>query len=812
MVTGPERMGRGDGATMTGGATVGWPAAEAAGAGCLHCGSAVPAGARDRFCCLGCRAVHAVLMREGLGRYYTLGGGEGAPVAAQAGPRDASWLEVMAAQLRESDGVTRLELDVQGLHCAACVWLQEELFTRRSKSCGGGISAEVNPARGRIELRVTRAFDLRAFVADVEACGYRLGPPRRDALPDGSGLVFRMGVALALMMNAMLFSVPLYFGLVSGPVYELFRWLAFAIAGASVLVGGPVFFRGAYGALRRGVLHLDVPISVGLLLAFGGSTWAFFAERSRGAYFDTLATFTALMLVGRWLQERVLSQNRARLLADDGVENLLVRRLEGGRLVVVRVAEVRKGDLLAVPPGDLFAVDATLQADATLRLDWISGESAPCGYAAGATAPAGAFNAGESATTAVAAEDFAGSALPSLLRAPVQAPDQARTTPWWQRVTAVWVAAVLTLATVGFVAWAVVTGDIPRALEVATAVLVVTCPCAFGIASPMAYELVQSGLRRRGLFVRSPSLLDRLPQVRHVLFDKTGTLTTGSLTLRDPSVLDGLSSGDLGSLYNLCARSTHPHSVAVRRALEDRGHDVVWDATARVREVPGSGVELDEGVVVWRLGRAAWALGPDAGPGLVLVRGGVLRARFDTDEERRHDARAEVEALQSEGYPVWILSGDAPDRAAAMAASLGVAPDRCLGGMSPEAKAAWVAAHDRRDTLMVGDGVNDAQAVEAAFCSLTPALDRPFLPARTDGWFVTPGVQPVRDALHGARALQRVLRRTLGLATVYNVAAVGLSLAGWMTPLRCAVLMPVTSLSIVAMTVASLGSGRWSWR
>jgi len=751
-------------------------------------------------------------MREGLGRYYDLGGGEGAPVTAADSVRDASWLEVMEAELRASEGVVRVELDVQGLHCAACVWLQEEVFARRARSGGGGLSAEVNPARGRITMQLTRAFDLRGFVDDIEQCGYRLGPPRREALADGSGLVFRMGVALALMMNAMLFSVPLYFGLVSGPVFALFRWLAFGIAAASVLVGGPVFFRGAYGALRRGVLHLDVPISLGLILAFGGSTWAFFAQRTHGAYFDTLATFTALMLVGRWLQERVLSQNRARLLADDGVDNLLVRRLEQGRVAVVKVAAIRTGDVLVVAPGDLLAVAAKLESDATLRLDWISGESAPRVYAAGDTAPAGAFNASESALTAVATEDFAGSMLPTLLRAPVQRLDVARATPWWQRVTAVWVAAVLALATLGGVGWAVATGDLARALEVATAVLVVTCPCAFGIASPMAYELVQAGLRRRGLFVRSASLLDRLPRIRRVVFDKTGTLTTGALTLRDPAALDALDPDDLSALYNLAARSTHPHSVAVRMALESRDIPVTWNAAVQTREVPGSGVELVHGGVCWRLGRADWAVGEGAGTGLVLSRDGAVRVQLPTDEQRRHDARHEVAALHAEGYEVWILSGDAPTRVAAMAASLGVAPGRALGAMSPDDKAAWIEAHDQHDTLMVGDGVNDARAVEAAFCALTPALDRPFLPARTDGWFVTPGLQPVRDALHGARALQSVLRRTLALATAYNVVAVGLSLAGWMTPLRCAVLMPATSLSIVALTVASLGSGRWSWK
>ncbi len=778
-------------------------------AACLHCGTALADDLPGDFCCVGCESVHGLLTDRNLARYYALRGDAGSPVTvARPETRDLKWLEPLEARVASAEGACHVELDLQGLHCAACVWLLGELFRRQP----GALRDLVNPGVGRVALTVTREFPLRAYVRDVESFGYVAGPALKEATPASRALLTRLGVCAALTVNAMIFALPLSLGLRDGPVHALFAWLAFLLALASVAVGGSVFLRSAWQAVRRGVMHLDLPIALGIVLTFAGSTWAFVEGRDgRAAYFDTLSTFITLMLAGRWLQERVLERNRRYLLASDGADGLLTRRVRDGAVSLVRCTEVSAGDVLLIAPGDVVPVDGALEdAEASCSLDWISGESVPRAFARGETVPAGAFNLGQRAVRVRAATDFSASSLVGLLRNPAPRADAARATPWWRRLAAAWVVGVLSLAALGFVGWTLATGDPRRAMEVATAVLIVTCPCAFGIATPMAYEMAQAGLRRAGLFVRSPGFLDRATSVRRVVFDKTGTLTTGALHLANPEALDALTTDERGTLYNLAARSTHPKSLAVRGALADRGLRFVDSLDAR--ETAGCGVELVEGGHAWRLGAPAWAADDAADCDLVFSRDRVALARLRTEEVLRPDARAEIAQLMADGYEVWILSGDAPDRVSAMATALGVPSDRAVGGQTPADKARWLDAHDLHDTLMVGDGINDALAVERAFCSGTPAVDRPFMPARTDFYVVAPGLRPVGLALRAAHALARIHRRNLGIALAYNAVTVGLALAGRMSPLLCAVVMPASSLSILLATVASLSQRSPLWK
>lgn len=779
---------------------------------CLHCGGGLPEGTRDGYCCIGCRVVSGLLSSRGLERYYDLRGGQRAPVATPRARRDLKWLEAIEADLAGAPTAKCVELDLQGIQCAACVWLHEELFKRHTGD-GAGLEITVNPALGKVELLVKRGFDLRAYVTDVEQFGYLFGPAVKRPQTQTSALLGRIGLAVALALNAMLFSVPIYFGLSEGLVHTVFRWLAFLLATASVFVGASVFIRSAWEATRRGVIHLDLPIALGAVLAYAGSALNFFAGRDQGAYFDTVTTFIALMLVGRWLQERVLERNRMQLLADDGTDALLARRVHEGRIAVIPCAELAEGDAIVVAPGDLVPVACTLRSPrASCSLDWIDGESAPRAFAAGDEVPAGAFNVGVEAITLDAREGFARSRLPNLLRRTTdRAAEAPRATAWWRSFTRVYVLAVLVLAVGGFVGWYLATGDLARAGQVATSLLVVTCPCAFGIATPTAYELVQAGLRRMGLFVRSGGFLDRMTAVRRVVFDKTGTLTTGSLELAHPEALDALSPDELRALANMVGRSAHPRSAAIRDALAARGA-AFFDEGYTVTEHPGQGMRLAHDGHDYRLGRGDWASEGGDPEATVLSVDGAPRGRFDAAERIRHDAAAEVAALARDGYEVWILSGDAPARVAAMADALGVPASRAVGGCSPESKAAWLDAHDRGDTLMIGDGINDALAAERAHCALTPAVDRPFMPARTDAWFVTAGLRPVRLALRAAHTLRRTVHRNLAVATVYNLVAVGLCLAGEMSPLLAALLMPLSSLSILAATIASLSPRSSLWR
>jgi len=781
----------------------------AATAGCLHCGSPIPAGSSlADFCCTGCQAVYGLLHEEGLTRYYELAAGETAPVPEGPRNRSHAWLEPLLARSEEGSApICSIELDVQGVHCAACVWLMNQLFRRQE----GGAQLTVNPALGKVTVSWHRGrFDLHRFLSEVERFGYLFGPSRKSTDERGRGLLLRLGITAALTMNVMSFSVAFYFGLApeDGDVFRLFSRICLVLSTLVVLVGGWPFLKSAWHGLRRGVLHLDLPIAVGILLAYGLSLWQQRGGRGDLAYFDTLNVFVTLMLTGRWVQQRVLDRNRRYLLEDDGADGILVRRRDGDRLETVPAPKVEKGDHLVVAPGDLVPVDAQLLDEAAaFSTDWITGEPEVREVARGGTVPAGAFNAGRTAVALLAGTDFADSPLPSLLRTTV--PDEegkvwahAR---FWDRLARVYVLAVLALAAIALGIWWPV--DPERALQVTVALLVVTCPCAIGIAIPLAYELVQARLRRSGFFVRKSELLDKLPRVRKVLFDKTGTLTLGRLELIDPAAVHALSPTLRDAAYDMAARSNHPVSRCLAAALAAAG--ARFDPDAKVEELPGKGLQLERDGVTYRLGKPSWAApGSGEAGATVLSVGETAAATFRTAESVRADARREIAALRLDGVEVWLVSGDAPAKVASMAAQLGVDAENALGGQRPEEKAQAVARIDAQDTLFLGDGVNDSLAFERALCAGTPAVDRPVLPGKADFFLLGEGLAGIREAMVLARRLRAVVRRLLCVALAYNVLAVATSLAGWMTPLRAAVLMPLSSLSVLLVTIASLQAAK----
>ena len=773
---------------------------------CAHCGLPAPAAPEgEAFCCGGCEAVYHLLHDEGLARFYDLRGERGVPVVDR-GSSERPWLTPIEASVAERGSC---ELDVSGIHCAACVWVMEELFRRQP---GAGF-LELNPTLGRVHMRIGEDFPLRAYLDQVERLGYRFGPARKQTHRASDGLLVRTGIAMALAGNTMIFAIAIYLGLRTGPLHELLSELSYGAGVLSVLVGGGVFFQAAWQGVRARVLHLDLPIALGIALAFAGSSYRFFFGDGEAAYVDTLTVFIALMLLGRFLQERTLERNRDRLLADEGVDAMTTRRERDGQVEIVPCLDVVAGDTLVFAPGDLVPVDAHLLSEsATLSLDWIDGESAPRHFVCGETLPAGAFNTGDQALRARAESSFEASSVLRLLTRTREGAEVPASSRFWQRVSGVYVVGVLLAAAVGGLGWLWASGDAVRAIEVATAILVVTCPCSFGIAVPLGYEVVRARLRRVGLFVRTRSLLDRMRQVRRVVFDKTGTLTTGKLSLCAPEQLDELSAGEACLLYGMASESAHPKALALASALEahgaSRGEHV---SGTSAREVLGQGLCLEHEGSVHRLGSPAFVLGEAAGrtsADFVYGVDGELRLELPTRESLRPHAERELRRLEQDGYETFILSGDNDDRVQEMALRLGLPKERALGAQNPEAKARWVADHFPEQTLMLGDGLNDGLVLREALCSGTPAIDRPFMASRCDFYLVTPGLGPIAEALRLTRKLGSVIRADLAFALLYNTFAVSLAMAGLMRPWLAAILMPASSLATIAFTVLALRERR----
>ena len=774
---------------------------------CTHCGLAVPSERRSsRFCCAGCEAVHTLLADEDLLRFYDLGGAAAGAIGAVPQVPAFDWLADLEAR-GSDERSTRLSLDVQGIRCAACVWLLQTVWRRLP----GSIDIRLDASLGRATLVYARGSETaRHFLHTAARLGYPMAPASRRLERD-TGLLLRLGICVAVAMNAMILAISLYFGLDGvasdsnsgdGTLRTLFGWVLTALGTVSVLVGGPVFFRAAIAGLRVRVVHMDLPISLGILLAYAGSLHG---QLTGGAtYFDTVCIFVAFMLGGRFLQQRTLARSRDQVLADDGAEHLRARRVGPTGIELVAVRTLRSGDEVLLAPGDLVPVRVRVgDAGGSFSFDWINGESEPRAVGAGAELPAGAFQAGNRPVRATVVADYDASGLGDLLgQEPRDREDTRGKVRFWDRLNRSYAAGVLLLATLlGAIWWML---DPALALPVAVSVLVITCPCAMGIATPLAFHLALAQLRRRGVFVRTRSLLDKVRAVRKVVFDKTGTMTFGGLeaeaTLEVPAA-------ELPVLATMVASSNHPVSQAILRALPR----VPFDAALQVEEVAGQGVIARRGADEYRLGGRAFvglAAATSEGRECLLARNGELLARFRLDEDFRAGAAEEVAALQARGLQVLLMSGDRADRVAAAALRLGIAVDAARGAMSPEDKAAAVRELDRDDVLMVGDGLNDAPAFAAAWCAGTPAMDRPVLPAHADFCFRGARSGAVLSLFEAADLHASVVRTNLTMALLYNSTTIVVCAFAAMTPVLCAVLMPLSSLALVLHTALRFDRAR----
>jgi len=442
-------------------------------------------------------------------------------------------------------------------------------------------------------------------------------------------------------------------------------------------------------------------------------------------------------------------------------------------------------------------------ASGSFSLDWINGESEPRAFVRDAEVPAGAFHAGRTAVRAKVVADYANSGLAELLgREPIDREDTKGRVKFWNVLNRCYAAGVLIAAAIGALIWLAI--DPSRSLPVAISVLVITCPCAMGIATPLAFHLSLALLRRRGVFVRSRALLDKARVVTKIVFDKTGTVTLGGLRAK---VTLPVPDEALAVLATMVASSNHPVSHAILRTL----HEPPFAPDLDVVEFAGRGLECRHDGARWRLGMRDFCGQPGLTIGrpplrreCLLVRDELLVARWELEEDFRAGAADEIVRLRERGLAVHLMSGDRTDRVQRAAAALGIAPSCAHGDMSPADKANAIERLGSGDLMMIGDGLNDAPAFAAAFCAGTPAMDRPVLPARADFCFRGENAGAVSAVFDVADLHAHVVRTNLTMALAYNATTLVLCFTAAMTPGLCAVLMPISSAALVLHTSTRL--------
>ncbi|MEM0967419.1 MAG: heavy metal translocating P-type ATPase metal-binding domain-containing protein [Verrucomicrobiota bacterium] len=757
---------------------------------CKHCGSPIPPDLPGDFCCAGCAHVHQLIEDRGLDRFYTLRGKTIEPVSPAAlRPANFEWLESAASAAEKEGESAHLTLDLKGISCIGCVWMLEELFRRRE----GGRRFSVNPQTGRADLEwKPGVFSPADFAEEILRFGYRLAPAHQVGHSESGPLLSRLGVCGFLALNTMLFTLPGYLGMDEDFAFaELFDLLALLFATISFGVGGLWFVARAWDAAKMGVLHIDLPIAIGVSAAWAGSIIGWLVDRENLVYFDFVAIFLFLMLAGRWLQERSIEKNRALAQSTD-LANLTYSPTSGNERLAA--SQFKPGLEYSVEPGTTLPVLSRLEKEsASFSLENMNGEADAVLFSKGSRIPSGAILTSGQAVQLTALEPWKDSLLQRLTS---ESAEPARNL-LLEKVLAVYTAVVIAIAILGGTAWAVFAEPF-SGLQVAISVLVVSCPCSLGIAWPLINDISAVKLRKRGVYLREVSLWARLPRLTDVVFDKTGTLTLENPRLANPEVLESLSPKEKSILLALVETSFHPVGRSLREELIQRG--VRPETLAALTETPGAGVAGKTETEEWTLGKSGWKTDaiPDQTNETVFSKDGVAIASFTFTDSIRSGAAAELTYLLNQGFRLAILSGDLQEKVDRLAATLPIPPERALGKLDPGEKAAWIEKNAKSSTLMIGDGANDALAFSKALCRGTPLLDKGLLESRSDFFFTGRDLSGIRVLFETAKRRSRLLRQVFTFAVIYNIAAIALCLAGWMNPLLAAILMPTSALLTLA--------------
>ena len=696
-------------------------------------------------------------------------------------------VERLAALSAAASG--RIMLSLPGAHCAACISTVESGLA----ALPGVRSARVNLTMRRVSVDAEPTLSTETLILALKRLGYEaheldaglLSATETDR--QGRELLMRLGVAGFSMMNVMLLSVAVWSG-AEDATRDMFHWISAAIAIPTVIFAGQPFFRSAWTALKARRLGMDVPISLAIILASSISLYET-AQGGHHAYFDAAVMLTFFLLAGRYLDHRTraVARSAAEELAALEVPRAIV--LRDGIELVLPISEVSVGDLVLVRPGGRMPVDGVV-TDGSSELDrsLLTGESLPSFAGPGTVVSAGEVNLTGPLTLRVTAagKDSSLHRMADLVAIAESA--KTRYTSLADRAARLYSPGVHLLSFGAFAVWMWITGgDIRFAINISAAVLIITCPCALGLAVPAVVTAASGKLFRKGLLIKHGTALERLAEVDTVVFDKTGTLTLGT---PEPTNLSDHPTEARAVAVALARASSHPLAMALATAGGEAA-----DVTD-LREVPGYGIEgIWQGRRV-RLGRAMWTGADPLNVTATYLSLGEATHGFTFADRLRPGAEAAVQALEAQGKKVLLISGDAEGAVRDLAQRLGITD--WTAGALPAEKAAAVArlsAQGHR-VLMVGDGLNDTAALVAAHVSISPASALDAARVASDIVLLGQDMAPIGDATRIAAQATRRIKENFAISILYNVVAVPIALVGLATPLAAALAMSLSSITV----------------
>lgn len=804
-------------------------------AACFHCGLPVPAGSHwsvvidhlpRAMCCPGCEAVAQSIVDNGLDDYYRNrqqlpeGAADG---QAQRVPDALKLYDApeLASQFTNEQGGAEALLSIEGIRCAACVWLIE----KRLSQVPGLQSASLNVATEKLQVRWDAAqckpSDILQAVREVGYVAYPYDPIQHGELlrKNARTLFKRLFVAGLSMMQVMMYAVPAYVaeaGAIEPDMEALMRWASLALTAPAVFYSAIPFFQGAWSDLKARAPGMDVPVALGIAAAFIGSVWATVTGQG-DVYFDSVTMFIFLLLGSRYFE--LVARRRAA----GSLETMQHALPDGAWLVPgwpavrelqqVAAAQLRTGDVILARPGETIPADSVvLDGETSVDLSLLTGESKPQPRRIGEAIAGGAVNISQPVFLRVekVARDSTLAALVRLVERAGQG--KPRIAQWADRVAAWFVSALLLLAVAVFAFWH--WHDAARAWPVAIAVLVVSCPCALSLATPSALAAATERLLRQRVLVIQPHVLETLHRATHVVFDKTGTLTEGRPSLQRTVCLGSVDAATaLRIAAALEAGSAHPIAqafTAVQASAAQGSAALMLPQATAMASVPGRGIAADIDGRRWRLGSAAWVAelagvegqevpASDAAGVTEVFLGtdGAWIARFELADAIKPDAQAAIAWFRERGCQTVLLSGDAPVIAGEVARSLQI--DEAHGGMLPAQKMEFVQQLQQQGAVvaMVGDGINDAAVLKAADVSFAMGSGAALAQSHADAVLLNASLSALLDTARAADDGMRVIRQNLGWATIYNLVAIPAAAFGLLTPWMAGVGMSASSALVV---------------
>ncbi|QDU76798.1 putative copper-importing P-type ATPase A [Bremerella volcania] len=800
---------------------------------CTHCGQPVPSqlaheDSEEQFCCHGCEAAFRILQEfDGLDPEFL----EQARIAAKRQTAAQSYEHLdhpayMEKYVHETaSGISRTKLLLGGVHCASCLFVIEKL----PEFLPGVLTTRMNLTAMTVTVEwITASTRLSKIAETLDRLGYPPFPPlaeEREKLEqvESHRQLIRLAIAGACAGNTMLVAIALYFGWFTGMSDEflhLFRWTIAGLAAVSLAWPGSVFFRGAWQAIRTRTSHMDLPVALGLSAGAGMGLANTILQRGE-IYFDSLTVLVFLLLVGRHIQygqqRRAIRQvSLLHAMLPRAVTRLVHPDPDAG-LESVPIEAIRPGDWIHVRAGDVIPVDGKLVCGSTLiDLSILTGES--CGVEArqGDRVYSGSTNISSSIvieTTLVGTDTRIGK-ICELVE------EEIRTrTPIVQlanRIGNYFVAIVLVLAAITVAIW--MSSGMEIAINHAMALLIVACPCALGLATPFSVAFAQGRAAARGILVKSGEVFESLARPGRIWLDKTGTLTEGRMRL-----IDFVGDRDVQPAVDLLERQTvHPIAAALIANMKVAEQDrLPQSALSNFLVIPGIGIQALVNGQLIQIGSEK--LLEDKSTRItvdlhtviqdfnhrglttvLVVRNGEVIAVAALGDQIRADAKATIAELTRLGWDVGILSGDHQDVASHVGQEIGIEQKNVQGNLTPEEKLEVVQNSATSQTVvMVGDGVNDSAALAAASVGVAVQGGAEASLKAANVYLTRDGVQPILDAIRGSQQTLRTIHTTFAISLCYNAFAVVLAMSGMINPIVAAILMPISSLSVLAVAASN---------